>query len=178
MKHSEGIEAAIHVATMLAALPEGDVLPGKSLAQFHGLSPTYLSKTLKQLVAAGLFQAVSGPTGGYRLARAADQITLKDVVLAIEGTGPIFRCGEIRQGGKGAPGPEAYPVICNIHAAMLRAERAYRDALAEITIEALVGEFEKEGTGAAKEWACVFLTEAGRKQNTNSREGPQNDTAT
>ena len=51
-------------------------MPASALAEYHGLSPSYLLKHLKTLAAAGILESVSGPHGGYRLALSADAITL------------------------------------------------------------------------------------------------------
>ncbi len=114
MKLSEGVEAAIHCATLLAQLEEGRAMPASALAEYHGLSPSYLLKHLKTLAAAGILESVPGPHGGYRLALSPDAITLLDVVLAIEGPKPAFRCAEIRQRGPGALEPRAYTRPCGI----------------------------------------------------------------
>lgn len=144
MKLSDGVEAAVHCAAMLAALEGEAVLPGGALAEYHGLSPSYLVKHLQALVAAGLLASVPGPAGGYRLARPAWEITLLDIMLAVEGPEPAFRCAEIRQRGPGALGPECFSRPCGINRAMLKAERAYRAALAEVTLAELVAGFLEE----------------------------------
>jgi len=99
MKLSEGVEWGVHCAVVLAGLAPGATLPGKALAEYHGVSESYLLKHLKALTAAELLVSVPGPRGGYRLARPPERITLLDVVQAIDGTQPAFRCTEIRQRG-------------------------------------------------------------------------------
>lgn len=138
MKMGDGVEAAIHCVTMLAGLPQNAVLSGADLARFHGVSGSYLLKHLKALVAADVLVSVSGPKGGYRLARPADRITLLDIVLAVEGSEPAFRCREIRRAGPNPPDATAFPNPCGISVAMLRAEQAYRRALAATRISDLV----------------------------------------
>jgi Rrf2 family protein len=134
MKLSEGIEWGIHCATILGGLTPGATLPGKALAEFHGVSESYLLKHLKALTAANLLESVPGPRGGYRLARAPERITLLDVVQAIDGKEPAFRCTEIRQRGPVAGHRSAYRRPCTINAAMLRAEGAWRAELARTTL--------------------------------------------
>ncbi|MEV0113700.1 Rrf2 family transcriptional regulator [Streptomyces sp. NPDC050844] len=69
-------------------------------------------------------KSVQGKTGGYVLTRAAAEITVLDVVQAVDGASPAFVCTEIRQRGPlGTPaedctescpiarGPEALPGI-------------------------------------------------------------------
>ena len=134
MKISEGVEWALHCASVLAALPAGATLPAKALAEFHGVSESYLLKHLKALVAAELFESVPGPRGGYRLARPASAITFLDVAQAIEGRGPAFRCTEIRCRAPIGEPPACYRKPCAINVTMLEAEAAWRDVLRRRTI--------------------------------------------
>jgi Rrf2 family protein len=131
---SEGVEAALHCASVLAALPAGATLPAKALAEFHGVSESYLLKHLKALVADGLLESVPGPRGGYRLARPAEQITFLDVTQAIEGRDPAFRCGEIRRRAPIPGGPACFRGACAINVTMLQAEAAWREVLRRRTI--------------------------------------------
>ena len=47
--------------------------------------PRFLYRILRKLVDAGLLQGVSGPGGGYALARQASRVRLLDVMTAVEG---------------------------------------------------------------------------------------------
>ncbi len=133
------MEWALHCATVLALLPLGAVLPGRALAELHGVSETYLLKHLKRLTQAGLFLASPGPKGGFRLARPPAEISFLDIVQAIEGAGPAFRCAEIRQRGPAAVAASEYRAPCAIHAAMRQAEQAWRAQLAKIRISDMSG---------------------------------------
>ena len=102
------------------------------------MSETYLLKHLKAMVKAGLLESVPGPRGGYRLGRSAGEMTLLDIVDAVEGKAPSFRCQEIRACGPLTASPEACRrAPCAINAAMLSAERIWRDALRTVTLESL-----------------------------------------
>ncbi len=166
MKLSDGVEQAIHSVAMLSGLSPGGVLSAAALADFHGVSTSYLLKHLQALSAAGILQTVPGPRGGYRLSRGADEVTLLDVVLAVEGREPAFRCKEIRQRGPN-PLPQRYMTRpCQINAAMLRAERAYRDELAKTTIAAVLGQLaEQDKDGAVAARGCTFLEQHERKSS-------------
>lgn len=164
MKLSEGVEAAIHCASVMASLEPGETLPASALAEAYGLSPSYLLKHLKALVADGLLESVPGPHGGYRLARAPEKITLADVVLAIEGRKPAFRCMEIRQRGPVKLPATVYAKPCGINAAMLRAERAWRQALAATSIADVAADFNAEGDPRAVEAVCAFMVRHRRPQ--------------
>jgi Rrf2 family protein len=57
----------------------------RDIADRHGIPSRFLVQILLQLKAAGLVASVRGATGGYRLARAADEITLLDVMNVVDG---------------------------------------------------------------------------------------------
>ncbi len=141
MKLSDGVEWSIHCVMVLGGLPDDATLSGRALAEFHGIPESYLLKHLKLLVAAGLLQSVPGPRGGYRLARGLDDITLLDIVEAVDGRRPAFRCTEIRRRGPCGLDDSAYPCACGINRAMLRAEKEYRAALARENLKDLSEEF-------------------------------------
>ena len=159
MKLGDGVEQAIHSATMLAALPDGGVLSAAALAEFHGVSTSYLLKHLQALSRAGIALTVPGPKGGYRLAKAAEKITLLDVVLAVEGPEPAFRCKEIRQNGPNPLPQEKFKAPCQINAAMLRAERVYRNELRKITLADLITQVMATDDGSIEARGCAFLNE-------------------
>ena len=159
MKLSDGIEQAIHCVTMLAAAPENGLLSAAALAEFHGVSPSYLLKHLQALSNAEILETVSGPKGGYRLAKGPETISLLDIVLAVEGREPAFRCKEIRQNGPNPLPKRYFKGPCQINAAMLRAERAYRDALANVTVADLNAEVAEKDDGAIARRGCLFFEE-------------------
>src|ERR1700704_1120665 len=134
MKLSDGVEWGIHCCTVLAALPEGTSLPAARLAEFHGVPAAYLAKHLQALSRAGIVGTEPGQRGGYRLARPPAAVTLWDVVAAIEGTDPAFRCTEIRRRGPAALPDRQSRRACGITRAMQRAEQAWRAELQAITL--------------------------------------------
>lgn len=165
MKLGEGVEAAIHCTTVLAGLEGEATLPAASLAEYHGVSASYLVKHLKALVSDEILESVPGPAGGYRLARAPEKITLLDIVLAVEGREPAFRCAEIRKRGPSPLPATAYAKPCGIKVAMLKAERAYRDALAETRVSDLVHSFLTDSDPRAVERGCAFVAKNQRLQS-------------
>jgi Rrf2 family protein len=145
MKLPEGVEWALHCTWLLTLARDGDALPARRLAEFYGLPEAYLAKLLKALVRAGLLTAASGPRGGFRLARPPGEITVADVVEAVEGRGALFQCTEIRQRGPVPLTGGACRVPCGIAQVMHRAEQAWRQELAATTIADLVA---ASGAGA------------------------------
>lgn len=157
MKLSEGIEQAIHSVTMLCGLSPDGVLSAAALAEFHGVSTSYLLKHLQALSKAGILNTVPGPRGGYRLARDPKNITLLDIVIAVEGPEPAFRCQEIRQRGPNPLPRSAFVKPCGINAAMLKAEKAYKDELRRVTIAGLLKSVMDGDDGSIKARGCQFL---------------------
>jgi Rrf2 family protein len=157
MKLSDGVEQAIHCMAVLAGLAPESVLSAAALAEFHGVSTSYLLKHLQALSRAGILHTVPGPKGGYRLARPASRISLLDIVLAVEGREPAFRCAEIRQRGPNPVGAHLFKAPCSINAAMLRAERAYRAELQRVTIADLLGDLAALDDGSIAARGCAFL---------------------
>ncbi|KUL45970.1 Rrf2 family transcriptional regulator [Streptomyces sp. NRRL F-4489] len=138
MKLSQGVEWGVHCATLLALAPAGRSVRKEGLAGHYGLPETYLGKHLQAMARAGILQAVTGPKGGYRLARSAEEITVLDVVEAVEGAQSPFVCQEIRQRGSGALAPEQCRRPCAVHAVMARADEAWRASLRAVTLADLV----------------------------------------
>lgn len=157
-RFSDGVEAALHCALVLAGLPENAVLSGKSLATLHGLSETYLLKHLRQLAAAGVVKSVPGPRGGYRLAHSPRDLSMLDIVEAIDGTEPAFVCRELRRRGPGKTSdPCAYARDCFIKSRMLAAEDAWRSALRRQTLADLLDDGEKYIDAANKRAVAEYV---------------------
>ncbi|RVC59598.1 MAG: Rrf2 family transcriptional regulator [Mesorhizobium sp.] len=172
MKLGEGVEAAIHCAAMLAGVDGAATMPGAAMAEAFGVSPSYLLKHLNMLTAAGILESVPGPAGGYRLAKPSERITLLDIVLAVEGREPAFRCGEIRQRGPVRLDASAYVKPCGINAAMLKAERAYRAALAEVRLSAIVADYVSEADPRSVAAGCAFVARYQRPQKVHPNQVP------
>jgi Rrf2 family protein len=100
--------------------------------------PAYLAKHLQSLARAGIVDTVKGPRGGYRLARPSTEITMLEIVEAIDGEEPAFRCTEIRRRGPAAVPARSYTNMCNIHSAFVRADEAWRAELAATTVADLL----------------------------------------
>jgi len=64
---------------------EGSFLTVRSVAEQEGLSVQYAGKLFRILAKAGLVVSVRGCKGGYRLARAAEEITVAEILAALGG---------------------------------------------------------------------------------------------
>jgi Rrf2 family protein len=159
MKLSEGVEWGVHCSALLAVLPPETALPAGRLAEFHGVPTAYLAKHLQAMSRAGLLESVPGPRGGYRLARPAASISILDVVEAIDGRAPAFRCTEIRQRGPSGRPAREYRMQCAIHAAMNRADEAWRDELRSTSLADIVDTIARDASPKSIEQGIKWLTE-------------------
>ena len=132
MKLSAGVEWALHCCVVLSQAESPVATP--RLAELHGVSKTYLAKHLQSLARAGLVRPSEGRDGGYVLTRAPENVTVLDVVQAVDGEKPAFRCTEIRQQGVLAAPPEACRSACGVAKVMADAESAWRQSLSSVTI--------------------------------------------
>ncbi len=77
-----GIQAAIYMACQEK---RRDYLPVREISDHLGISFYFLAKIIQILVREEIMISYKGPNGGVSLARPADEITLKDMVSALEG---------------------------------------------------------------------------------------------
>lgn len=85
MRISAKADYAVRAAAELAAAPEGRPVKGEHLASAQGIPPKFLENILADLRNAGLVRTRRGAEGGYALTRAAGEISVADVMRAVEG---------------------------------------------------------------------------------------------
>lgn len=78
------MDYALRAAAELASAAEGPVTT-EQLARSQDIPAKFLEHILNQLRRAGLVRSQRGPVGGYWLARAADAISLADIIRAVDG---------------------------------------------------------------------------------------------
>lgn len=132
------VEWALHCCAALAGLPPERYLSTKVLAEFHGVPKDYLSKALQGLSQAGIVTTVPGPSGGYRLARPAADITVLEVVEAVEGRRSTFACTEIRRNNPCRPKDTCDARPCGIARVMWQADEAWRQSLRAVRLADIV----------------------------------------
>ena len=105
MRVSAKVDYAVRAGAELAAAADGPV-KGDRIAQAQQIPLKFLENILLDLKHAGLVQSQRGAEGGYWLARPADEISLADVIRAVEG--PIanvrgLRPEQVEYEGSAAP---------------------------------------------------------------------------
>lgn len=98
MMFSTKAEYGVRVMVVLAARAqeslagEEPVVPLAEIAERDGLPLAYLEHLVARLRRAGLIESRRGSRGGYMLARAAHEITMAEVVQALEGAIAPIEC--------------------------------------------------------------------------------------
>lgn len=153
MRMGEGVEWGLHCCLTLAWLGDEEAVSTAKLAAQYDLPTAYLNKCLQALTRAGILTSTAGVRGGFRLARRPERITLLDVVVAIEGAEPAFRCAEIRQRGAGASRPvHEFRKPCAIARAMHRAECVWRNELAAQTLADIMAQAPARAAQRTRAW--------------------------
>ena len=114
------------VMTVLAAAPDA-VLSANELAERAGIELPTASKVLKPLAQAGLVDGFRGANGGYRLARDAREVSLADIVEAMEGPLAMTECS-IHEGQCGMEDS------CNVRGNWQRVNDVIAKALRDISL--------------------------------------------
>jgi Rrf2 family protein len=137
------------------------------IGERQNIPARYLEQIFQRLRRAGLVQGKRGPGGGYRLARGTAEITLRDVVEAVEG--PIeagqhrtARRGRAVAAGEGAArsadaaaGAEAVATVGSPEFLWAALAERFASMLEETTIEDLCQESARRGVRRA---SAEFLT--------------------
>jgi Rrf2 family protein len=85
MRVSAKVDYAVRAGVELAAAADTRPVKGERIAQSQQIPLKFLENILLELKHAGLVQSQRGAEGGYWLARAPEEISLADVIRAVEG---------------------------------------------------------------------------------------------
>jgi Rrf2 family protein len=144
MRLTRASSYALHAIVYLAAKKQTEPMPSHLVAQARGIPERFLLKVLKPLVSARLLLSVKGPNGGYRLAKPANQISMLEVVEAVDG--PIRGHAPLSQNHGTGSLDRKFEGICNQAADQVRAH------LEKIRISDLASLVKDKG-GKAKQTA-------------------------
>lgn len=64
----------------------------KEISEAYRIPPELTAKILQKFAKCGLVKSQAGPTGGYALTRSAAEITVSDVIFALEGPVHLVKC--------------------------------------------------------------------------------------
>lgn len=89
---SSGFKAGLRTLTLLATRSSTKPLPISEMASSLQLSDKYLEQLLMALRRAGLVRSIRGANGGFVLARSSSQISLKEIMEALQGPLEFCEC--------------------------------------------------------------------------------------
>lgn len=120
MRLTRGADYGTRGIIRLAQMPPNTVALVSELAAAEGLPESYLAKIFQGLAKKGLVHSHRGAKGGFSLARPAEQITLREILEAIEGPIALSRC-LAQEGCACMDTCPVYPVLAKAQAELLRA---------------------------------------------------------
>ena len=121
----------------LAQYSEQEAVSISSIAQRQKISESYLEQLVAKLKKAGLVVSTRGAAGGYRLARSASEISVGDVLRALEGDVRAVIC--TAQTEEGCEGEE----LCVTKYVWQRINESIEKTVDEMMLEQLVAESRK-----------------------------------
>lgn len=92
MQITRQADYAVRAVLYLSGLDNGRRAPTSEIALKQHIPPSFLAKIVSQLSVAGIVQTSRGARGGVSLARTADEISLLEVVEAIDGPITLNEC--------------------------------------------------------------------------------------
>ena len=131
MKLTRGTDYGIRGMMYLAQQPFEQVTLLRDIAQHQDVPESYLAKIFQDLNKAGLVRSHRGAKGGFSLGRPTSEISLRQVIEALQGPISLNRCLDIREG---CPNSE----ICAVSAVLREAQVQLLQRLDAATLDVLV----------------------------------------
>lgn len=94
MNITQESDYAIRAVLIISKVGENDRIEAKKISDEGSIPLRFLLKLLRKLTQSGLIVSYRGINGGYALGKSADEIYLKDIIEAIEGSININKCLE------------------------------------------------------------------------------------
>lgn len=135
---SRQTDYACRVILHLAMLPPGERVTAQGIAKRRLIPRAFVRRVITRLANAGLVTTTRGVNGGLELARPASEISLLDVVQAMEGPLALNAC---------VVNPQECPLmkVCSVHEAWVQARDALVAELSQSTFDELARHGEKLG---------------------------------
>lgn len=136
MKLTRASSYAIHAVAYMAQQKLDKPVASHKVAEDRGIPERFLLKVLKPLVSARVLKSIKGPNGGYQLARTPSDISMLEIIEAVEG--PIR--GQAPFDAKSNTSlNKKLEEICN------QSSEAVRKTLSKIHISDLIGKSDAGG---------------------------------
>jgi len=126
------------------------------IATHTGIPMPTVSKLMKSLSRAGLVESQRGAAGGYVLLRQADDISVADVIQAVEGPIALTACADTSDEKCGIQ------TLCPVQGKWNRVNTAVRSALEEVTLADMLEEVSTFGLEKIPPVVVAAVAEGGR----------------
>jgi Rrf2 family protein len=131
MRISRTVEYGLTAAMFVAQNCEDGLVMAKKISEAYDIPTEYLLQVMRQLVKFGILTSKRGPKGGYNLARPAKEITMLEIIEALDGPVIVPMSLVEQTGGK--------PFAKNIERVFLNVREAKKVSLAKIKLADLAG---------------------------------------
>jgi len=128
---TRGGEYGIRAMTYLAARPYGELAALRDIGREQDVPESFLAKILQSLVHAGLVTSQRGAHGGFLLARPADEITVREVIEAVDGPISLNGCVLWPEDCRRSAG-------CRMHEVWVSAQESMMEVLGGVRLSDLV----------------------------------------
>jgi FeS assembly SUF system regulator len=139
---------AVVMMTAAARRGEGERLSATELAEETGVPLPTAQKLMGKLAAAGLLDSVRGAGGGFTLARAGGEISLADIIEAVEGPIAMTQCS-----GSEEISDCALDAHCRVKPHMNIVSNAVRGALGAVSLQQLSAPAQAGAQPGQNNWA-------------------------
>ena len=128
MQLTKGVEYGIEGILYLARRDDGHPALIRDISRATSIPETFLSKIFQRLATKGLIRSRRGFRGGFRLARPARRITLREIVEALQGPIEFHRClDHLRERGRRHR--------CHVRRVFRKVQRKVASILEQTTLE-------------------------------------------
>lgn len=141
--YGENVKVAVTAMMQLATLDKNNVASLSTLSKNESLSVSFLEQLFSKLKQNNLVNSKRGINGGYFLQKPADEITLFNIIEAVESSTKITRCKK----GSGGCLPGGH--ICSTHRLWRELERVNKIILNSISLKDLIN-------GRAKDLSSII----------------------
>lgn len=135
MKITQESDYAMRIVLFLCRLGVGKKIEAKAISEAEGVTLRFTLKILRKLTHKGIITSFRGVNGGYALAREPQEITMRDVIEAIEGEIFINRCLNSKENCNIQRGN-----VCAVHKELAKIQRSLLENLSSVTFKKLMGD--------------------------------------
>ncbi|MBN2327146.1 MAG: Rrf2 family transcriptional regulator [Candidatus Omnitrophica bacterium] len=138
MKFSQSVDLAIHSLVYIAHNSTGEPVIIRELARSVRASESYLARIMLQLVKVGFVNSIRGKHGGFVFRKSPEQITIADVVMAIDQDAAQFVCPWEERGC------EVHENECPLRSLFCKAQQQMFNVLRTMTISDIAADHVRE----------------------------------